>query len=67
MNIRNWLSLFNIHSRLCNSGIYSWELFVMSITYQEAFPEQSHIGRRCIVCGRLEQLSDDKKRWDHRV
>lgn len=48
---------------LCRRGFHDWELGEMAMTFQLAFPEKSHIYRRCRHCRVLDYLSDDKTCW----
>ena len=52
---------------LCYLGFHPYELFVMDIDFQKAFPEMAHIGRKCVVCDNLQYLSNNKKVWQDGV
>jgi len=52
---------------LCKRGIHYWYLFGMAPEFRKSFPEQSHIGRYCVYCLKLQYLSDDRRRWNDRV
>ena len=51
----------------CLVGWHTWHHFRMSPEYRKAFPEQSHWGRECVLCDKLQYLSDDKTHWDNGV